>query len=251
MRDRRREQRNRRVPAKSSRQARDRPATARKSPRRRRGAPSRNSCIAAALAPAAAASGCSAPATMSRKASANASKFVRVRQSKKISRHAQRRRVEPRGRRGEQSPQAMDAPGGAGGRVPAGVTRDVRRRAARKHPRAGAPVRRRRSAARRARRWRSAPANGGSARRIWSSRASPAPARKAASKPPSAPTAAFVGGRAQDGNACSNSGLAGAKLGAASRRDRRRGEATGASPSGSAAGVSSSKGSAGANRTMV
>ena len=69
MRDRRREQRNRRVPAESLRQGEVGRATARKS-RRRRGGAARNSFIAAALAPAAAASGCSASATMSRKASA-------------------------------------------------------------------------------------------------------------------------------------------------------------------------------------
>ena len=57
--------------------------------------------------------------------------------------------------------------------------------------------------------------------------------------------------RAQDGNSCSNNGLVGAKLGAASRRDRRCGKATGASPCGSAAGVSSSNGSAASTRTMV
>jgi hypothetical protein len=56
--------------------------------------------------------------------------------------------------------------------------------------------------------------------------------------------------RAQDGNACSNSGLIGAELAAASRRGRRRGKATGTSPRGSTAGISLSSTSAGANRTM-
>ena len=223
MRDRRREQRNRRVPAELSRQdeiaqpqrqnlgvvTRRAPSSDRKLHRggaRARGRRQR-SFRALARRPQ------GVPASASRSRS-------RGRSSRSAAARSVGRRAEP-ARSGETAPQPMDAAGGAGGRVPAGVGRKMFGVAQR-----GRILARRASAAqavaaRKARRWRSAPANGGSARRIWSSRASPAPARKAASTPASAPTAGSFGGRAQDGNACSNSGLVGAKRGAARRRDRR------------------------------
>jgi hypothetical protein len=164
------------------------------------------------------------------------------RQFEQIGRPAQVLLVEPHWARGETAPQPMHAasqtgmsPSSCAGRKMLGVAQRGRILAM----------------ARNARRWRSAPANGGSALKTASSKASPAPAQKAASKPASAPTAGCLGGRAQVGNTRSNSGLVRAELGASSRRDRRRGKAMGAPPSGSVAAVSSSKGSAGSNRTMV
>jgi hypothetical protein len=85
-------------------------------------------------------------------------------------------------------------------------------------------------AARKARRYRSTPANGGFSRKTTSNKARLAPAKKAASQLPPVPIEGFIGGRAHCGNICCNSGLDGKELGAASRRDRRRDVATGASP---------------------
>ena len=93
--------------------------------------------------------------------------------------------------------------------------KDVRRRAARRASSRWRASAAQAVAARNARRCRSAPANGGFSCKTASSKARLAPAKKAAPKP----TAGVVGGRAQDGKARSNSGLCGAKLGAAARDD--------------------------------
>ena len=119
-----------------------------------------------------------------------------VRKAEKISGGSQRRRVEPQRAGREEAPQPMNAPGGAGLCRLGARTPDVRRRAARHNPREGAPARRRRSRlqgealAQRAgeRRIR---------RRLASSRARPAPAKKAGSRASRWPW------RAQRGNICS------------------------------------------------
>ena len=125
--DRRREQRNRRVQP-SVAPARGRRATARKS-RRRRAARPLNSFIAAALAPAAAASGFSAPASCPaglRRPPSSSRPSERSRRSAAARSLA----LEPRRTARQTAPQPMDAPGRAGGAPP--TWRDARRRAARR-----------------------------------------------------------------------------------------------------------------------
>ena len=153
-------------------------------------------------------------------------------------------------RRGETAPQPMDAPGGAGGRVPAGVGRDARRRAARKilamARQGGAGGR---GAQGQALAQRAGERRIGAKNLVQQSEAGAG--EESRLEPASAPTPARFGGRAQDGNACFNSGLAGAKLqrGAPARPPPRQGDGRRAARS--AAGVSSSRTSAGSNRTMA
>ena len=209
------------------------------------GGASRNSFIAAALAPAAAASGVSASATMSRKASASPSKLV---SSGSPTRSAAMRRV---GRRaalgGTRTGATADGCARRGWWArPAGVGRKMfgvaqRGRVLAMARQGGAGGRRRARPGADAARRRTADwgAEFGRARR------GPAPAKKAAS----APARRLFGGRAQDGNACSNSGLGGAEP-ARRRRDRRAAvDRRRAARIGG--GVSSSKRSAGSNRTMA
>ena len=170
------------------------------------------------------------------------------RQFEQIGGLAQAWFVKPDRRRGETAPQPMDAPGGAGGRVPAGVGRKMLGVAQRGRILAMAGQ--------------GGAGGGGAERQALAQRAGErrieaknlieqSEAGAGEEGRVGADGLARFGGRAQDGNVCSNSGLVGAKRGAASRRERRSRAATGASPRGSAAGVSSSKGSAGSNRTMA
>ena len=181
------------------------------------GGASASSFIAAALAPAAAASGCSASATISRKGSANPSKLVASdnrtnrRRFAGLEHRAARSRRKPRHSRWTRPAGLVAAfPPALDGRCSASRSAEESSRW-----RASAAQA---AAARNARRWRSAPANGGSARRIWSAER----ARRRRGKPPRSPRRRrqrlFRRPR-PDGNACSNSGLVGAERGAASRRD--------------------------------
>ena len=244
MRDRRREQRNRRVPAESSRQREvGQPqrenlgvdAAARRqavsSPRRWRPRPPRADV--------------SAPATMSRKASANPSKLAASERSRRSAAVRSVGASSRDGPQGETAPQPMDAPGGAGVRARRLGARCSASRSAEESSRWRASAaqavaaRKRQALAQRAGERRieaknliqQSEAGAGEESRLearvgadgWLFRR-PRPGRKRLFQQ-------WVGRR---GTAARRS-----------RRDRRRGAATGASPRGSAAAVSSSKGSAG------
>ena len=104
----------------------------------------------------------------------------------------------------------MDAAGGAGGRVPAGVGRKMFGVAQRGSILAMA---RQGGAGGRRAQGEALPQRAGE-RRIGAKnlveQSEPGAGEESRLEAPSAPTAAVVGGRAQDGNACSNSGLIGA-----------------------------------------